>query len=274
MRARAHALCKNHALWDSAAREWMPPMRETEALIERIKRINADYQHLEVAVDASLQNIKPGESFLARFDNGWHPYLREHWWPVGVKGRGTLLVEREGTAHYEPGQVVNLLGPIGRPFGFRRSLRNVLLIAYDTPPTPLLMMIHWLVGNRIAVTLVLVGMAVDYDTAHLAPEVEIIRADDLAWPDQVLTLGWADQVFAVVRPDDELARFGQIFGVIKEKRNQIPNGYIFGVFQSGGLCGVGACYVCALRAKNELLLACLDGPAFDLTALSLPQGVL
>ncbi len=246
-------------------------MRETEALIERIRRINPDYQQLELAVDASLQSIKPGEYFLARIGDSWHPYLRELWWPVGVKGRGTLLVERPGHLHYEPGQVVNLLGPAGRPFGFRRSLRNILLIAYDTPPTPLLMMIHWLISNRIAVTLVLAGIAADYDSAHLPPEVEIIRTDDLTWPDQVLTLGWADQVFVVARPDDELERFGQIFAVLKEKRHQIPNGYVFGVFQSGGVCGLGACYACALRAKNDLLLACVDGPAFDLVTLSLPE---
>ena len=105
-------------------------MNETEAIIERITQVNQDFQHLEIAVDSSLAKLKPGQSLLVRRDEKvWHPYLREHWWPVNVKGE-RLIVERPIEYRYDAGQVVNLIGPVGQPYRFRRTLRNA------TPATP------------------------------------------------------------------------------------------------------------------------------------------
>ncbi|MBC8097867.1 MAG: hypothetical protein H7Y11_00355, partial [Armatimonadetes bacterium] len=207
-------------------------MKETNAIIERIRRVNTDFQRLELSVDETLLKIKPGQSMMARLTESWNPYLRQQWWPVNLS-RGKLVVERPANEMYEPGQVVPVLGLVGQPFRFRGTgaLRNVLLIAYDTPPTPLLMTIPWLLGNKISVTLVLVGSAVSYDTQHLPPEVEIELGDipqlpadtknpqpstpsdaDFSWRNQIMTLGWADQVFVTVGPDDELNRFSKVLG--------------------------------------------------------------
>lgn len=265
-------------------------MKETHGLIERIRRINAEYQHLELAVDEALYQLKPGQSLLARADESWNPYLRQHWWPVGMTAQNKLLVEQPAGIRYEPGQVIHLLGPVGEPYRFRKSLRNVLLMAYDTPPTPLLMMIHWLLRSKISVTLALLGSSRTYDTQHLSAELEIIHADDQhTWPDQVMTLGWADQVFVVAgqqdeeiftqttaplqqempRPDEEHRRFAQILQLIHERRNDVPKQYVFGIFQSVIACGIGACDACMLRSGDELKLICVDGPAFDLTSVKL-----
>src|SRR5262245_14738081 len=122
-------------------------MKDSQAIIERVRRINPNYQHLELAVDESLSKIKPGQSLLVRTapltENNWHPYLREQWWPVSINNN-KLLIERPTGVRYEPGQIVNALGPVGQPYRFRRTLRNVLLVAYDVPPTALLMTIPWL----------------------------------------------------------------------------------------------------------------------------------
>lgn len=241
-------------------------MKETEAIIERVRRVNPDFQHLELAVDAALLGrIKPGQSLLVRTRNGWDPYLREHWWPVGING-ANLIIERPAAEHYEPGQVVSTFGYVGQPYRFRRTLRNVLLLAYDTPPTPLIMTIPWLLGNKISVTLVLLGEAVKYGTQHLPHEVEIIHGDEEAnWPNQVMTVGWADQVFAVVAVDDEFGRFHRLVERFKERRADLPQQYLFGVFQPLLPCGTGACFACMLRTRDGTPLVCTDGPAFDLT---------
>ena len=63
-------------------------MKETQAYIERIKRVSRDYQRLELAVDKSLSSMLPGQAVLARRIEKdyeiqhWHPYLRELWFPV------------------------------------------------------------------------------------------------------------------------------------------------------------------------------------------------
>lgn len=253
-------------------------MRESRALIERLRRINGNYQYLELAVeDEALRKMKPGESLLVRpYSNeeeidSWDPYLREQWWPAGLTPEGLLLVERPHNPRFYPQQELSVIGPIGRPYRFRPSLRNVLLIAYDTDPLPLTIMIGQLLHNDVRVTLVLLGKAQEYNTEHLPTDIEVVHGeDDLHWPDQVMTLGWADQIFVVVKQDDELGRFAEVLTMIRNLRADVPKNYVFAVFQPLLPCGVGACSACMLRVGNELLPACTKGPMFDLTLMALP----
>jgi len=244
-------------------------MRETQAIIERVRRVNETHQQLDLAVDPSLSQVKPGQYVLARVGENWRPYLREPWW-YALSGKGTLTVERPVAIDYEPGQVVSLLGAVGQPFRFRRTLRNVLLLVYETEPSPLLSMIPSLLTSRVSVTMVLLGSAAAYTTAHLPPEVEVISGDsDMNWANRVTTIGWADQVFVVVPQADELGHFSRIWGLFNQLRAEIPQGYLFGVFRPLLPCGTGACSACMVRTKNGNVLACTQGPTFDLTQVLL-----
>ena len=254
-------------------------MNESRAIIERIRRINAQYQYIELAVDdAAIQKIKPGESLLVRLVDpdatitNWDPYLREQWWPVGFVNDNVILIERPFDHRYQPQQIVSVLGPVGQAYRFRKSLRNVLLVAYNTPPTPLTIMISQLLNNKVSVTIVLLGSARDYQTDHLPPEVEVQRGDDdLDWQDMVMTLGWADQIFVVVGQDDERVRFQEVLVKVKERRIDVPKNYIFGVFQPLLPCGTGACTACLLNIGSDLVPVCTKGPSFDLTSVKLPK---
>ncbi|MGB1285861.1 MAG: hypothetical protein ACPG7F_04945 [Aggregatilineales bacterium] len=254
-------------------------MIESTAILERVRRINADYQSLELAVtEPAFLSMKPGQSLLARaIDKNpeieyWDPYLREQWWRSGTTTDDNLLrVERPAHLVYEPGQLFSLMGPVGQPYRFRRNLRNVLLVAYNTEPTPLVIMAPLLKKNGINTTLVLLGIAREYDTAHLPAEIEIIRGDDkLEWDNKVMTLGWADQIFVVVGHGDELQRFAEVAAMIRDKRHDVPAAVLFGVFQPILPCGTGACAACTVRTKDGLKLTCVDGPAFDLMSVKLP----
>ncbi len=251
-------------------------MKDTQAYIERIRRVSRDYQRLELAVDKSLSSMRAGQAVLARRIEKdyeiqhWNPYLRELWFPVEILNSNIIVVERPSALSYQPGQLLSLLGPIGKPFKFRRKLRNILLIVYDTPPTSLLLMLPALLSNDASVTMALMGTARQYDTSHLPEEIEIVQAeDDLSWQDMVMTLGWADQVFVAVGPSNELKNFADVMRLVRQRRNDVPENYIFGVFQKQLPCAVGACYVCMLRSKDGSKLQCIDGPAFDLTSLRL-----
>ncbi|MEL6405973.1 MAG: hypothetical protein AAFR81_16505 [Chloroflexota bacterium] len=255
-------------------------MNEIRARIERIRRINEAYMYLELATDDErLAKIKPGSSLLARRidpdDDAiehWDPYLRDQWYPAGFTKAGNLLIEMRFSYRYRPGMHYSVLGPIGKPYRFRKSLRNVLLVADDAPPLPLTIMIQQLLHNKISVTLVLLGEAQKYKTDHLAPEVEVIRGTGtLQWTDQVMTLGWADQIFVVVNQDDELLRFARFYEKVEQLRTQVPQNYIFGVFQMPMPCGVGACGACMMRFDKEIVPACTQGPTFDLTRVQLPK---
>jgi len=246
-------------------------MKESQAIIERVTRLNEHYQRLHLTVEDFTSELKPGHSLLARMlPERWDPYLREQWWPVAV-GNSSIVVERPGSIIYEPGQVVSLLGVVGQPFRYKRTVHNVLLIAHDCAPTPLVMSVGWLQSNNVSVTMVLSGKALLYPTQHLHPEVEIIQADDdLRWPNQVLTAGWADQVFVVVPQDDERERFSAVWRLFRDLRAEVPKTYLFGVYQSTLPCGVGACQACIVPLHHgETTYICTDGPALDLTNVSL-----
>ncbi len=246
-------------------------MYDTQVIIQRVRSVNAQVQHVELALPAVLAEMLPGQTLLVRTGSGWDPYLREQWWPVQFSG-ASALVERPATSVYEPGQTLDVLGPVGEPYRFRRTLRNVLLAAYDTPPTALLPMIPLLLDNQTGVTVILLGSAADYSTTHLPPEVEVVRGGaDLNWPDRVMTVGLADQVFAVVHPDDENGRFKQLWDMFQSVRADIPKNYLFGVYRPPLPCGTGACQACMIRLQQgAVALACKDGPALDLAQVKFP----
>ncbi|MBE2266850.1 MAG: hypothetical protein IAE80_01375 [Anaerolinea sp.] len=243
-------------------------MKETQAIIERVRRINETHQHLYLAVDTSLTGIRAGQSVLARVGTEWDPYLREQWYPVDIQ-KNTLIVERPATIRYEPGDIVSLIGAIGQPFKFRKTLRGVLLMVYETEPTALLMTIPFLLAQpqKIAVTLLLLGSARDYTTQHLPPEVEILQGDsDLQWANRVTTVGWADQVFVTVGDDEQ--QFARVWHLFQELRADIPPNYLWAVYRPVLPCGVGACSACLIKAKDSLHYVCTEGAALDMTKMT------
>ncbi|MBN8638478.1 MAG: hypothetical protein J0M07_24410 [Anaerolineae bacterium] len=240
-------------------------MKETQAIIERVRRINETHQHLYLAIDPALSGIRAGQSVLARTGSGWTPYLREQWYPVDVQ-KNTLIVERPAGLRYEPGDVVGLIGAVGQPFKFRKTLRSVLLVAYDSEPTPLLMTIPALLPQKVAVTVLLLGDARKYTTQHLPPEVEVLQGDnDLQWANRVTTVGWADQVFVTTTDQDHYTRVWHLF---RELRAEIPANYLWGVFSPTLGCGVGACSACMVKTKDGLHMVCTEGAALDFTKLT------
>lgn len=250
-------------------------MKESQAIVQRQRLLGGGYYQLELAITDVLTGIKPGQCVLARpktmrRQRVWHPYMRDVWYPSRIS-RKLMTVELANGGHFEQTEVIDLVGPVGKPYEYRNALRNVMLLAYNTPPLPLLMPIPALVANSVSVTLVLLGSATAYPTSHLPPEVEVIRGDDhanpLSWQNQVTTIGWADQVFAVVPPSDETAYFAQLWDVFKQRRAELGKNYLFGVFQAVTPCGVGACDACLVRTKQGAKHACVDGPALDLALL-------
>jgi hypothetical protein len=245
-------------------------MKTTNALIERMYEVNTGYQQLEISLEDDIGRIKPGQTVLVQTTPNMHPYLLDHWWPVNIK-RGFWIIERPINETYQIGQVLTVLGLVGQPYRFRRNLRNVLLVAYNTPPTALLMTIPWLLGNNISVTMVLTGTSRHYTTKHIDERVEIILGeDDFAWPNQVMNAGWADQVFVTVSEEDEREHFVEVYQRFEDIRATIAPNYLFGVFRPTLPCGSGACGACWAETRKGDKLVCVDGPAFDLTQIIKP----
>ena len=241
-------------------------MRETEIIIERVRRVSADLQQLDLAIDRSLAQLRPGQSLFATVldSAGWETYLREQWIPVDLQA-GRLTVELPAGRVYTPGQIASALSPVGRPMPLRPNLIHLLLIAEDALPTPFVLLARTLIGGGVAVTLVLGGRATRYPLELLPPEIEILHDTDWKWPEQVETLHWADQVLALAPGHVQPDAYRRLYETITQLRqHDIPDDYVCGLYYPPLACGTGACQVCEIHARRDGLLACADGPAVDL----------
>lgn len=240
-------------------------IRESQATIERVRRISPDLQRLDLGVEEYLARLKPGQSLLARVaEDRWDPYLPEAWTPVALD-KLTITIERPARDQYLPGQVVSLLGPVGAPFPMRYNLRSLLLIALDAYPTPLVLLATMAVRTGIEITLVLSGQAADYPLDALPPEIEVVNGSlEEGWPNQVTTIGWADQVITVANPRYRQELYPQLMARVRELRSDIPKRFMLGLFEQPLPCGTGACQGCGVSCHGQDHLICVDGPALDL----------
>jgi NAD(P)H-flavin reductase len=242
-------------------------MRETQAIIERVRQVADHLQQLELSANAALGQLQPGQSLFAwpADTAGWDPYLREQWIPVAVEP-GSLTVELPAGRTYAPGQVISLLSPVGRPIPRRPNARHVLLIADGMQPTPFVLLAHQLTADGVAVTLVLGAEALRYPLELLPAEVEVLHGDtDWKWPDQVETLSWADQVLALAPWQIHDDVYASLYHVIAQLRHHdVPDNYVCGLFYRRLACGTGACQACQVSGQGGTWLACTDGPALDL----------
>lgn len=246
-------------------------MQETEAIIERVWQLSPRLQRLELTVEPSLAQLSPGQLLLALPQARHDPYLREQWIPIDASD-GMIIVERHAGDVYTPGQVVNLLGPVGTEMPFSGGgNKRLLLIAQDTSPVPLLMLAQKAIQHTSEVTLVLLGSATDYPFAGIPAAVEVINGgDEWIWPNREATLTWADQIFVTAHDAFWYDHLSNFFQLVKRVRGHIPVNILFGVFSNLPMpCGTGACGACLIRCKTAVKAACTQGPAFDLTEVHL-----
>lgn len=246
-------------------------MLEAQAIIERVRRVAATLQRLDIAADVGHRNGGPGQLFLARTHDVYAPYLREPWIPVGRAGQH-LVIERPANRIYIPGQVVSLIGPVGRPLDPPPTVRNLLLIAYESTPAALLMLADVILSRQGAVSLALIGRATDYPVEALPAEMEVVRASaEDAWTERDKMLAWADQVVAVALPNDATTLYTRLVDRIRAVRLELTPGFAFGFFHGPMPCGVGACQACLVTLSDGAdVPACVDGPMFDLGLVKLP----
>jgi hypothetical protein len=247
------------------------PLRETQAIIERVRRIDEHWQHIELVVEPVLNQIQPGQTLLARSEGLWSSYLRELWIPIGFdENDGTLLVERPLTKSYQPGDIASVIGPVGAPLPLKPTTQQLLLVAMDHPPTYLLFMMLQAIKRGVSITLVMTASARQYPMGNIPNVVEVVYSEHpQQWANQVQTLRWADQVFAVTSPIFLEANFRVLREAALTAIPTLADDYLLGIYDLPQPCGTGACMACMVPGKHRDRLTCLDGVALDLTKVRL-----
>lgn len=175
----------------------------------------------------------------------------------------------------QPGDSLDVIGPLGQGYPLPENIRHLLLISETQALSPILGQMDRALAAGIATSLLLIGSraAGILPTRYLPPEVElvIITPDSRKEPVQnqvVEAISWADMVCAV----GTLRLYHSLKAHTEQLRFGSTTGFLFGLAPTDRLlCGVGACWACAVPTRREPRLICTDGPVFDLMAVDLQE---
>jgi dihydroorotate dehydrogenase electron transfer subunit len=182
-------------------------------------------------------------------------------------GRGSAWLRERG-----PGTGLDVMGPLGTPFGVRPKSQNLLMVAGGVGAAPLLMLAEEAIRDGRQVTYLMgaqdaIGLL---PASELPEEVEYVVAtlDGSMGHTGFVTdlvpeyLGWADQVFSC-GPEP---MFRSLHDVVHRNRiGDRPDVQM--AVERPMACGIGACLGCMVETRHGMRTACVDGPAFDMDEL-------
>ncbi len=192
---------------------------------------------------------------------------------VRVAGRGTAWL-----ATRQPGDRLDLLGPLGQGFSLAEGRTNLLLVAGGIGIAPLRAVADEALERGCAVVLVLGARSAAelYPAALLPPPVELYQSTDdgsaghcgpvvdlLAQSEPDL-LSWADQVMAC----GPRAMLACLPDLVRSRRARWRRGFVQVSLEERMACGVGACLGCVVPTRQGYQRVCREGPVFDLKDLT------
>ena len=177
-----------------------------------------------------------------------------------VVGRGT-----DQLSHLRPGDLVDVLGPLGRPFELRRDTRHLLLVGGGVGIVPLVALAEEAVRKGIAVTLLAGFRSASkvFPAERLPTDVEyLVATDDGSLGHHGLVtelipenLLWADEVCAC-GPVPMLKALATL-----ERPRRLP---VQIAMEEHMGCAMGVCLGCVVPTRRGPQRVCRDGPVFSL----------
>lgn len=233
--------------------------------------------------------VRPGQFVMLRVSDGLDPLLRRPFGiynvigaktgtgfsfkrPTGVEilyhvvGKGTAMLSSK-----EPGEEVNVLGPLGNGFPEPREARNVIMVAGGVGIAPMLPL-----AQRLKAGVLLFGARHKADTkisagfSGLGCKIKFATDDGSRGFKGVVTGLLADEI----KPDSIIYACGPA-PMLKAVAAVALAAHIrcFVSLESAMACGIGVCLGCAVKAvphkagcrPDGFRMVCSDGPVFDST---------
>jgi dihydroorotate dehydrogenase electron transfer subunit len=181
-------------------------------------------------------------------------------------------------ARGRPGDMLDIIGPLGQPFTVGEHTRNLLLIGEGPGLAALLLLARASAAKGRAVTLLaraesadalpppfLLPSEVEYQSIIGAQIADFTLQTEPATPQSAIhnlqsAIAWADQI-CVALPADQLLTLRNTIRAVKYRWER---GFAGALLEGPIVCGVGACGVCAVEVRKGTRLLCSDGPVFDL----------
>ena len=227
----------------------------------------------------AIREARPGRFYdiLCRYEDSADPLLRRPYsvyaadadagelrFLVRPYGRGSAWLSRR-----QPGETLELLGPLGNTYRIDPQARNLLMVAGGVGVAPLVMLAHEAVASGRAVTFLLGAQSEDGLLAahHLPSEVEYVVATEdgsrghrgyvtelageyVRWADQVFSCG-PEPMYRSLRSAILPQRIGKRPPVQVSMEREMA-------------CGLGACLGCVVETRQGMQTSCVQGPVFDM----------
>lgn len=225
-------------------------MRITSGIIQAVHQLSGGERAARFMTAQPLK-IKPGQYLQADQRTDPHTSSSQFLFPVGLSAGQAGPLFGPIPANWGPGLQIQLRGPLGRGFQLPDSALRLGLVALGESALRLLPLIPE--SLRVGSDLVLFSASADPELPS-AVEIQPLAAlpEDLAWADLLL----------VDLPAAELPKLRQHLGLAA---HAAPPCRIQVLLQIPMPCGgLGECGACAVNARRGYLLACLDGPVFDI----------
>lgn len=257
--------------------------REFEGIIVSVEPIMGDALLVTVTAPRHVVlRLLPGQFFniTCRSPTSLDPLLRRPYSVFRVdKDASTLtfLVRPFGRgsawlADRKPGEVIDLLGPLGNSYTINDRAQRLLMLAGGVGVAPLVMLSDVAIARGLDVVFVM-GAANEAGLlapAELASGVEFLAATDdgsrghrgLATDIVADYVTWADQILAC-GPEP---MYRTLRDVVNPRRvNRKPPVQVS--VERGMACGLGACLGCVVETRRGMIASCVQGPVFDLDDL-------
>lgn len=256
-------------------------MRREAVVVTESARLYGETHILWLRLPDAFAHATPGQFVMAYVSERYDPLLGRafsfHRVRDGADGREfSILFDVVGVgsdwlSRRAPGDLVEMVGPLGQGFEPRPRVEQMLLVAGGIGVAPLIWLAESLLAEGRRVTLVLGGRgaAQIYPPELLPPELEVVITTEdgsLGQRGRVTApfgdlLGWCDQAFTC-GPNP---MFEAMHDVLRDSGQRKP---VQALLEETMACGMGICYACAVfPRRGGVRLVCTDGPMFDLRDL-------
>ncbi len=257
-------------------------------MIQQIVRVESNQEIAEglflMRFDSEkiARNARPGQFLNIRAVQGWSPLLLRRPLSIsrvvgssiellyGVVGRGTTTL-----AAQHPGDKIDMLGPLGTPFGYDDAFETAVVVAGGLGIAPFPFLTDYLEKKRASI-LTFVGSRSLFKTDSLHLKNVSYATDDGSKGFKGTVVDClAGYLRARTLPTPKVFGCGPTKMLSSLSTLAQAKGLKCELSLEGDMaCGIGICQGCPVERKNgtkKYALVCTDGPTFDCRDIILPS---
>jgi len=243
--------------------------------VVRCEQVAATVYALHMRSFYFASTIQPGQFINIKVQSGFYPLLRR---PFSVAqtqddvitilfdivGEGTRILSLK-----KPGDMVDVLGPLGRPFTLPQSDTVPLLVAGGLGMAPMPILTKWLKANGFKNTETFLGArSKDYLVDYQLENVHY-ATDDGSQGYHGTVVSLLDQWFTDNRGTEVTVYACGPNPMLRGLQNLLQGRSLKGQvsLECVMACGIGICQGCPVESVNSTKryrLVCNDGPVFDI----------